>query len=75
MSCELDSRCRINNRVKTVLNEVMERCWEDMKKEKAVRELRIGRENGEQVMMIIKEKLEEENAERKGKMILTGVEE
>jgi hypothetical protein len=53
----------------------MERCWEDMKKEKAVRELRIGRENGEQVMMIIKEKLEEENAERKGKMILTGVEE
>jgi len=28
----------------------------------------------EQVMMIMKEKLEEVNAERKGKMILTGVE-
>jgi hypothetical protein len=53
----------------------MERCWEDVKKEKAVREIRIGRENGEQVMVITKEKLELKNAERKGKMILTGVEE
>ena len=53
----------------------MGRCLEDVKKERALREILIGRENGEQVMMIIKEKLEEENAERKGKMILTGVEE
>lgn len=40
-----------------------------------MREISIGRENGEQVMMIIKGNLEEENAERKGKMILSGVEE
>jgi len=48
---------------------------EDVKKEKSLRKILIGCENGEQVMMIIKEKLEEDNAERKGKMILTGVEE
>jgi hypothetical protein len=53
----------------------MRRCWEDVKKEKAVREVRLGIVNGEQVMMIIKEKLEAENAERKRKMILTEVEE
>jgi hypothetical protein len=53
----------------------MGRCWEDAKNEKAVREIGMGMENGEQVMMIIKEKLEDENTERKGKMILTGVEE
>ena len=35
-----------------------------MKKEKTVREVRIKWENGEQVMMVVKEKLEEENAER-----------
>jgi hypothetical protein len=53
----------------------MRRCCEDVKKEKSVREVRIGIENGEQVMMIIKEKLEAENAEMKRKMILTEVEE
>jgi len=71
----LDNSCSINKRVKRVLKEAMGRCLEDVKKERALREILIGRENGEQVMMIIKEKLEEENAERKGKMILTGVEE
>jgi hypothetical protein len=61
--------------IKRVLNEIMQKCWEDVKKEKAMREIRIGRENGEQVMLIIKEKLVEENAEWKVKMILTGAEE